>query len=455
MAIQEHPYYGSFGYQVSNFFAPSYRFGTPEELMELIDTAHSMGISVILDVIHSHAVKNEKEGVAFLDGSDYLYMHHGEKGHHKVWDSRCFDYGKQETIQFLLSNLKYWLQKFHFDGFRFDGVTSMCYFDHGLGVDFMEYAQYFDGNVDEDAVTYLTLANKLVREIRPDAITIAEDVSGMPGMAFPAEKGGIGFDYRMSMGIADFWIKTLKTRSDDDWSVGEIYFKMTDKRAEEETISYVECHDQALVGDKTMIFRMIDSKMYTSMSVETPDMTVDRGIALHKMIRLVTLSLCSGGYLNFMGNEFGHPEWIDFPREGNGWSCYHARRQWNLADDNMLKYSGLNRFDRDMIHCVTENRLLDKMPVVLCQNEGDKVLAFERNGCVIVFNFHPVNSYSDYTIFCQPGDYRIVLCTDDPNYHGFGNVDDRITYSTSVFEEKSRLMLYVPSRTAMVLVKKE
>ena len=452
MAIQEHPYYGSFGYQVSNFFAPSFRFGTPEELMALIDTAHGMGISVILDIIHSHAVKNAKEGIGYFDGSDHLYTHHGEKGHHKVWDSRCFDYGKPETVQFLLSNLKYWLQKFHFDGFRFDGVTSMCYFDHGLGVDFLEYAQYFNENVDEDAVSYLTLANKLVREVRPDAMTIAEDVSGMPGMAFPVDQGGIGFDYRMSMGIADYWVKTLKTKSDDDWSVGEIYFKMTDKRPEEQTISYAECHDQALVGDKTMIFRMIDSKMYDSMSVLTPDMTVDRGVALHKLIRLVTLTLCSGGYLNFMGNEFGHPEWIDFPREGNGWSCHHARRQWNLADDNMLKYSGLNRFDRDMVHCVTQYGLLNTLPKVLCQNDGDKVLAFERNGCIVVFNFHPSKSFSDYTIYCKPGEYQIVLSSDDPEYCGFGNIDTTMTYPTSLYQGKSRLMLYLPSRTALVLV---
>ena len=451
MAIQEHPYYGSFGYQVSNFFAPSFRFGTPEELMALIDTAHGMGISVILDIIHSHAVKNEKEGIGCFDGSDHLYTHHGEKGHHKVWDSRCFDYGKLETVHFLLSNLKYWLEKFHFDGFRFDGVTSMCYFDHGLGVDFLEYAQYFNENVDEDAISYLTLANKLAREIRPDVMTIAEDVSGMPGMAFPVEQGGIGFDYRMSMGIADYWVKTLKTKSDDDWNVGEIYFKMTDKRPEEQTISYAECHDQALVGDKTMIFRMIDRKMYDSMSVLTPDMTVDRGVALHKLIRLVTLTLCSGGYLNFMGNEFGHPEWIDFPREGNGWSCHHARRQWNLADDNMLKYSGLNRFDRDMVHCVTRYGLLDTLPKVLCENDGDKVLAFERNGCIVVFNFHPTKSFSDYTIYCKPGDYQIVLSSDDPEYCGFGNVDTTMTYRTSPYQGKSRLLLYLPSRTALVL----
>ena len=453
MAVQEHPYYGSFGYQVSNFFAPSFRFGTPEELMELIDTAHGMGISVILDVIHSHAVKNEREGIGCLDGSDYLYTHHGERGHHTVWDSRCFNYGKQETIQFLLSNLKYWLEKFRFDGFRFDGVTSMCYLDHGLGVDFLEYSQYFDANVDEDALTYLTLANRLVREVNPSVTTIAEDVSGMPGMAFPVEQGGIGFDFRMSMGIADFWVKTLKTRSDDDWSVGEIYYRMTDKRAEEQTISYVECHDQALVGDKTLIFRMMDSKMYTSMSVLASDMRVDRGIALHKMIRLVTLTLCSGGYLNFMGNEFGHPEWIDFPREGNGWSCHHARRQWNLADDNMLKYSGLNRFDRDMIHCVKESRMLESAPMMRCCNEGDKVLAFERGDCLVVFNFHPVSAYSGYAVECPPGEYRIVLNSDSTSYHGFGNVKEQMVYKTSVYEGKSRLQLYLPPRVAMVFRK--
>ncbi len=451
MAIQEHPYYGSFGYQVSNFFAPSFRFGTPEELMELLDTAHGMGIAVILDIIHSHAVKNEREGIGRFDGSDSLYTHHGDRGHHRVWDSRCFDYGKEETLRFLLSNLKYWLQEYHFDGFRFDGVTSMSYLDHGLGVDFLEYAQYFDGNVDEDALVYLTLANRLVREVNPQAMTIAEDVSGMPGMAFPVEDGGIGFDYRMSMGIADFWVKTLKTRSDDDWSVGEIYFRMTDKRPEEQTISYAECHDQALVGDKTMIFRMIDSKMYTSMSVLTPDMTVDRGIALHKLIRLVTLTLCSGGYLNFMGNEFGHPEWIDFPREGNGWSCHHARRQWNLADDEMLKYSGLNRFDRDMIHCVTEQRMLENLPEMICQNEGDKVLAFRRGNCLVVFNFHPNNSYSDYAIACPSGEYRIMLNSDDPRYHGFGNIDDNVHYLTDTYKGSTRVRLYLPPRTAVVL----
>ena len=453
MAVQEHPYYGSFGYQVSNFFAPSSRFGTPEELKELIDTAHREGIAVILDIVHSHSVANEKEGLSLFDGSDHLYFHSGERGHHRVWNSRCFDYGKQETLLYLFSNLKYWLQEFRFDGFRFDGVTSMCYLNHGLGVDFLEYAQYFDDNVDEDAVAYLTMANNLVHQLNPQSVTIAEDVSGMPGMAFPTERGGIGFDFRMSMGIADYWMKTVKTLSDEQWGMGDIYFRMTDKRREEQTISYVECHDQALVGDKTLIFRMIDDKMYTSMSVLTPDMTVDRGIALHKMIRLVTLTLCSGGYLNFMGNEFGHPEWIDFPREGNGWSCQYARRQWNLADDELLKYAGLNRFDADMIHLVRQEHLLDYLPEKCCDNDGDKILAFHRGPCLMVFNFNPSKSFMDYEIKCQEGRYTICLDSDSSRYNGFGNIDDTMQYESYKRGGQWRLKLYLPSRSALVLKK--
>ena len=451
MAIQEHPYYGSFGYQVSNFFAPSSRFGTPEELKELIDAAHGMDISVILDVVHSHSVSNVKEGLSQFDGSDYLYFHHGEKGQHPVWDSRCFDYGKTETILFFLSNLKYWLQEFHFDGFRFDGVTSMCYWNHGLGVDFVDYAQYFDDNVDEDAVTYLTLANNLVRAVNPKAFTIAEDVSGMPGMAFPTEKGGIGFDFRMSMGIADYWVKTLKTQSDEQWGMGDIYFRMTDKRNEEQTISYVECHDQAMVGDKTLIFRMVDSKMYTSMSVLTPDMDVARGVALHKMIRLVTLTLASGGYLNFMGNEFGHPEWIDFPRDGNGWSYQHARRQWNLADDNLLQYAGLNRFDQAMIHLVELEHLLDFLPEKVWEDNDAKILAYRRGECLFVYNFHPFQSVENYEIPCQKDKYKILLNSDSPSYNGFGNVDESVEYHALETAGRRFIKIYMPSRTALVL----
>lgn len=451
MAIQEHPYYGSFGYQVSNLFAPTFRFGTPEELKELIDTAHGMGISVVLDVVHSHAVSNVKEGLSRFDGSDTLYFHGGERGQHPVWDSRCFDYGKQETITLLLSNLKYWLEEFHFDGFRFDGVTSMCYWNHGIGVDFVNYDQYFDANVDEDAIVYLTMANQLVKEVNPNALTIAEDVSGMPGMAFPVSRGGVGFDYRMSMGIADFWTKIIKERSDEQWSVGELFFKMTDHRAEEKTISYAESHDQAMVGDKTLIFRLIDKFMYDSMSLFTPNMTVDRGVALHKLIRLLTLTLSNGGYLNFMGNEFGHPEWIDFPREGNDWSMKYARRMWSLADDEKLKYHALNEFDKSMIHTVVASALLTHDVELLVQNEVDQILAFRRGGLMVVFNFNPEKSYTDYEISCKSGEYKIILNTDNPTFAGFGNVDETWNYHSYERNGNHYVKMYLPSRTAMVL----
>ncbi len=333
MAIQEHPYYGSFGYHVSSFFAASSRFGTPEDLKRLIDDAHSHGIAVIMDIVHSHAVKNENEGLGLLDGTPDLYFHTDpSRREHPAWDSLCFDYGKNEVLHFLLSNCKYWLEEYHFDGFRFDGVTSMLYYDHGLGKAFGSYSDYYDGGQDTDAITYLTLANSLIHQLKPHAITIAEEMSGMPGLAIPFRDGGIGFDYRMAMGIPDYWIKTLKEKKDEDWHPTSIFWELTNRRADEKTISYVESHDQALVGDKTVIFRLIDAAMYWHMTVGDKDPVVARGIALHKMIRLVTLATINGGYLNFMGNEFGHPEWIDFPREGNGWSYKYARRQWELVD---------------------------------------------------------------------------------------------------------------------------
>jgi 1,4-alpha-glucan branching enzyme len=453
MAIQEHPYYGSFGYQVANFFAPSSRFGTPEELKELIDDAHGLGISVILDIVHSHSVSNVKEGLSFFDGTRTLYFFDGSKGIHPVWDSRCFNYGKNETIYFLLSNIKYWMDQFHFDGFRFDGVTSMCYLNHGIGVDFLNYNQYFDENVDEDAIIYLQLANTLIHQVNPDAITIAEDVSGMPGLAFPNDQGGVGFNFRMSMGIADYWAKTIKEIPDEQWNVGEIFFKMTDKRNEESTVSYAESHDQAMVGDKTIIFRLIDKEMYTSMHRDVHNVLVDRGVALHKMIRLVTLSLSQGGYLNFMGNEFGHPEWIDFPRLGNNWSCQYARRQWNLVDHLELKYRMLYHFDQEMIHLMIKNRIFDSQAIPYVQNQEQQLLIFNRNGTLFVFNFNPIQSYTDYELFAPHGTYQIVVNSDSIENGGFGNIDETVEYKTFLKDGTTKIRLYIPARTCFVIEK--
>ncbi len=459
MAIQEHPYYGSFGYHVSSFFAPSSRFGTPDSLRALIDAAHEAGIAVIMDIVHSHAVKNENEGLGRLDGSYDLYFYGDGRREHPAWDSLCFDYGKDEVMHFLLSNCKYWLEEFRFDGFRFDGVTSMLYYNHGLGQAFGGYGDYYNGGQDTNAITYLTLANKLIHEVNPHAITIAEEMSGMPGLATPIADGGMGFDYRMAMGIPDYWIKTLKEKKDEDWHPTSIFWELTNRRADEKTISYVESHDQALVGDKTVIFRLIDEKMYWHMTKGDDDMTVARGIALHKMIRLVTLATINGGYLNFMGNEFGHPEWIDFPREGNGWSYRYARRQWDLVDRKELKYEYLNNFDNAMIDLVGGTYNFQAQPVrKLWEKDDDQVLAFMRGDLVFVFNFNPFRSFEGYGILAPGGVYSTVLSSDNPMYGGYGNVDESVEHFTSpdplyTPHGVEWLRLYLPARSAMVLRK--
>ncbi len=455
MAIPEHPYYGSFGYHVSGFFAVSSRFGTPEELKALIDDAHKMGISVIMDVVHSHAVKNEVEGLGNYDGSRYQFFHDGPRGEHPAWDSYCFNYAKNEVLHFLLSNLKYWLEEFKFDGFRFDGVTSMLYLDHGLDKAFTNYDDYFNLNVDADAVAYFKMANKLIKEVRPDSISIAEDMSGMPGVATPIEDGGLGFDYRMAMGVPDFWIKTIKEKQDDEWDMGEIFYQLTSKRLDEKVVSYAESHDQALVGDKTIIFRLIDKEMYFSMRKDQNNLTVDRGIALHKMIRLITVATAGGAYLNFMGNEFGHPEWIDFPREGNNWSYKHARRLWNLGEDIDLKFHWLYDFDKEMIAFTAKRKLLS-IPAVnlVAENKPDKVLAFHRGQYLFVFNFNPSQSFSDYGFPLGAGKYKIVFSTDSGAFGGYDRIDESLTYYTLPIggvESQHYLKLYLPARTAIVL----
>ena len=388
MAIMEHPYYGSFGYQVSNFYAASSWFGKPEDLKYLINKAHSLGIRVLLDVVHSHAVKNTAEGINMFDGTTWQFFHDGEKGEHPAWKTKCFNYGKDEVIHFLLSNLKFWMTEYHFDGFRFDGVTSMLYLDHGLGVSFDDNKKYFSYNTDVEAITYLQLATELIHQMNPKAVCVAEDMSGMPGMCLPIKDGGIGFDYRLAMGLPDLWIRTVKEKHDEEWDIGNIWGDMCLRRAGEGSVSYVESHDQALVGDKTMIFRLADAAMYTDMNRDCHNPVIDRAIALHKMIRLFTLAGGGEAYLNFMGNEFGHPEWIDFPREGNGWSFHYCRRQWSLYQNKALKYGWLGDFDKDMIRLTKENRIFDQRMADLCLYKApEQTIVFYRNGALFAFNF--------------------------------------------------------------------
>ncbi len=456
MAIMEHPYYASFGYHVSNFFAISSRFGTPEELKELVDTAHSMGLLVIMDLVHSHAVKNIIEGLNRFDGTEHQYFHAGEKGEHIAWDSLCFDYSKYEVQRFLLSNVRYWLETYRFDGFRFDGVTSMLYSDHGLGQEFSEYADYFGQKVELDSIAFLMLANEVVHAVNPNAISIAEDMSGMPGLARPVAEGGLGFDYRLAMGIPDYWIRLLKEKKDEDWHIGEIYGMLRNRRQDEKHIAYVESHDQSIVGDKTLAMQLMDADLYTKMSVFTQNLRIGRGVALHKLIRLLTFSLGGEGYLNFMGNEFGHPEWIDFPRAGNNNSYWYARRQWHLVEDDTLYYRHLNAFDVAMQRLDTIHRVLADTDIqLLFIHEEAKQIVYSRGGLVFAFNLHPTVSVTDWRIpIPEKKDYKLILNTDDKEFGGYGAVEnDHYPWQDVAVEGQTQsIQLYVPARSALVLV---
>ena len=459
MAIAEHPYYGSFGYHVANFFAPSSRCGTPEELKALIDTAHKMGIAVIMDLVHAHYVKNQNEGILDLDGSGYHYTKRGEAGYQQYWDSMVFDYGKGGVEHFLLSNVKYWLDEYHFDGFRFDGVTSMLYYHRGY-TDFDTRDKFFDEGVDLDAVTYLTLANRLIHDFRPTAVTIAEDVSGMPGICCKIEDGGVGFDYRLGMAIPDFWIKMLKDTPDEDWNIWEMWSIMTNRLPGVKTVAYAESDDQALVGDKTIAFRLLDKLMYDSMDRAVENVVIDRGMALHKMIRLFTISTGGEAYLNFMGNEFGHPEWIDFPREGNNWSYGYARRQWSLRDNGFLRYAFWADFDEAMIELIKENKVLsDGYPYNLLMDEENKTMVYSHRDLIFVFNWHPTAAIPDYELpVHEAGKYEVVLSTDEKRFGGLARQtlgEEHFTFNVEGEDGTlyPRLKIYNTSRTAIVLKK--
>ena len=456
MAIMEHPYYASFGYQVTNLFAASSRFGKPEELKALVNEAHRLGTAVLLDVVHSHASKNTREGINEFDGTVYQYFHEGPRGEHSAWGTKCFNYNKNEVIHFLLSNLKFWQEEYHFDGFRFDGVTSMLYHNHGLGSDFRGYPDYFSLNTDTEAVTYLQLANEMVRQVNPNAITIAEDTSAIPGLCLPIEEGGIGFDYRLAMGQPDMWIKLIKEVSDEGWDMGHLWAELTSRRPKEKVIGYCESHDQALVGDKTIMFRLCDKEMYTSMACNQENMIVDRGVALHKMIRLLTMSLGGEGYLTFMGNEFGHPEWIDFPREGNGWSYHYCRRQWSLAENPLLKYQFLHAFEVAMISMARKTRMLSGKTQYLDIDHPGKLIAYRRGRAVVLLNFHPSQSQQDYFLPTgEEGRYEVILSSDDAAFGGQERVSKTYIYQTETDKNgRIGIRIYIPSRCAVVLKKK-
>ena len=464
MAIMHHANYASFGYHVNNLFAVSSLFGTPEDLMYLVDKAHELGLFMIMDIVHSHASSNVDDGFNYWDGTDYLYFHGGAMGHHSLWDSRLYNYSSYETLRFLLSNCAYYSEKYRFDGFRFDGITSILYRNHGIRYSFSgDYHEYFGDNFDEDGGVYLMLANKLLHQINPESITIAEDVSGMPGLCLTVDQGGFGFDYRLNMSVSDKWIQLLKEYKDEDWNLGNLVFTLTNRRYNEKHVGYCESHDQSIVGDKTIAMWLFDKEMYWNMSCNSPEtIIISRGMCLHKMIRLITFALGGEAYLCFMGNEFGHPEWVDFPRPGNGFSYALCRRRWDLCDNRYLRYKYLYNWDVAM-NKLDEvfNFISSPFQYISLKHEDDKMVVFEKGDLLFVFNFHMYKSYENYKIGTQWGsEHKIILDSDEYRFFGKGRLEYGHDHFFPIFHEgwnnrPNYFNIYAPCRTCMVLIAKE
>ena len=359
-------------------------------------------------------------------------------------------------LHFLLSNLKYWQQEFHFDGFRFDGVTSMMYENHG-NCSFNGYDSYFSMNTNVDGRIYLMLANELIHGINPKAMTIAEDMSGFPGMCLPLEYAGVGFDYRLAMGIPDIWIKLVKDQMQENWDMHYLWHELTAGRPGEMSIGYAESHDQALVGDKSLMFRLADAEMYTGMDKEYHSLSMDRAIDMHKVIRFLTCSLAGNGYLNFIGNEFGHPEWVDFPREGNQWSYHYARRQWSLVMNWNTKFEWLANFDRGMTYLMNTHKVHCSGPAEsLWIDNEKKLLIFARGGMLYAFNLHPTWSQESVFINCRvtgAGGYRVIFSTDDWPYGGQTRINMDNVYYPADTEFGYGIKLYLPCRSGVTLKK--
>ena len=433
MAVQEHSYYASFGYHVTSPFAVSSRCGTPDDLKALVDAAHGAGLGVLLDVVHSHVSSNPADGLAGYDfepapdggtpwppDADTSYFCAGARGRHPEWGSRLLNYRNWEVLRYLLSNVAWWLTEYRFDGFRFDGVTSMLYWHHGVGVSFLgNCSEYFSPATNVDACVYLMLANELAHALLPGAVTVAEDVSGMPTLCRPVAGGGLGFDYRLAMGVPDLWAR-LGGASDDAWRAPDVVAALTNRRRGEAAIAYVESHDQAMVGGATLAWRLMGTEMYDGMSaLRPPSPTVARGCALHKVARLMTFVLGGQGYLTFMGNEFGHPEWIDFPRHGNDWSHAYARRQWALSDAHDLRYAQLAAWDKAVMDLDATWGVLASAEPEVARAVGSVAVAV-RAGLVCVFNLGPEALEGEAVGVPGPGTYAAVLDSEAPAFGGGG-----------------------------------
>ncbi|KAK7287576.1 hypothetical protein RIF29_00857 [Crotalaria pallida] len=453
IGVVEHKDYFTVGYRVTNFYAVSSRYGTPDDFKRLVDEAHGLGLLVFLEIVHSYAAADENVGLSMFDGSNDCYFHSGKRGQHKFWGTRMFKYGDPDVLHFLLSNLNWWIVEYQVDGFQFHSLSSMIYTHNGFASFTGDLEEYCNQYVDKDALLYLILANEILHALYPNIITIAEDATFYPGLCEPTSQGGLGFDYYVNLSVSEMWSTFLESVPDNEWSMTKIVNTLVSDRAyADKMLMYAENHNQSISGRRSfaeILFGEIDEHSHHYKE------SLVRGSSLHKMIRLITLTIGGRAYLNFMGNEFGHPKRVEFPTSSNNFSYSLANRQWDL-----LAKEGLNRdlfsFDKDMMKLDENARVLSRrFPYLHHVNDSSMVISYIRGPLLFIFNFHPTDSYDNYSIGVEEaGEYQVILNTDEIKYGGQGCLKEdqyfQKTVSKRVDGLRNSLEVPLPSRTAQV-----
>lgn len=430
IGVIEHRDYSSVGYKVTNLFAVSSRFGTPNDFKHLVDEAHGLGLLVFLDIVHSYSAADELVGLSLFDGSNDCYFHTGKRGHHKYWGTRMFKYGDVDVLHFLLSNLKWWVVEYQIDGFQFHSLSSMMYTHNGFATFTGEMEEYCNQYVDKDALIYLILANEMLHELHPDIITIAEDATFYPGLCEPTSQGGLGFDYWVNLSVSEMWLWLLENAPYQEWNMNKIVSVLVNnQQSHEKMLLYTENHNQSISGGRS--FAEIILRKFKEQPFGSEDVTF-RVSSLHNMVKLITFSISGSAYLNFMGNEFGHPNRVEFPMPSNNYSFNFANRRWDLLLEGV--HNNLFKFDMDMMRMDEHEQILSRgLPKVHHVNDFNMVISYIRGPLLFICNFHPEISHKMYIIGVEEaGEYKVILNTDEISYGGHGELkDDQYLQRTS------------------------
>ncbi len=435
MPVMEHPYDPSWGYQITGFFAPTSRFGTPEDFKFLIDRLHQENMGVILDWVPSH-FPTDGHGLGYFDGS-HVYEHPDtRKGYHPDWQSLIFNYGRHEVKSFLLSNALYWMDEFHIDGLRVDAVASMIYLDYSRKEGEWEPNQY-GGRENLEAIDLLKDMNEVVYRYHPDAITIAEESTAFAGVSHPTYNGGLGFGMKWMMGwmhdtLNYFKLDPLFRKNNHD----RITFSMIYNYSENYVLPF--SHDEVVHGKGSLLSRM-------------PGTGQDQFAQLRLMLGYMFTH--PGAKLLFMGGEFGQ------------------RREWDFAGQlewTVLQYEshrGIQEWVKMLNHLYRQEAALHEQDTkpegfqwVRVDDWQQSVLVYERTGLdenqkiLVLLNLTPVDR-EQYRIGTEAfGEWHLLHHSDQPVYWGTGKkVLDKVVTEEGTWEHKSNSMEFaLPGLTCLI-----